>query len=122
MVLAAVKRRGVRVSVVAGNPSSRTVLASSEVRLQQADAVMLCGLEAREETAGDMQVRGQGLAVTVHSMAKSGWVSGLGYPASTLGVRSSALELLYAPWEGTHTTLWLPRSVCCACLLAACGG
>lgn len=54
--LTAVKRRGVRLNIVNGNPSSRSVLAAKAARLQQAHTVVLCGLEDREQTAADMQV------------------------------------------------------------------
>lgn len=52
----ALKRRGVRLNIVNGNPSNRSVLASKAARLQQAHTVVLCGLEDRDPTAADMQV------------------------------------------------------------------
>lgn len=52
----ALKRRGIRLNIVDGNPSSRSVLESKAARLPQADTVVLCGLEDREQAAADMQV------------------------------------------------------------------
>ncbi|KAF6253223.1 hypothetical protein COO60DRAFT_1548067 [Scenedesmus sp. NREL 46B-D3] len=54
--LKAVKRRGIKLHIVDGNPSSRAVLAGKSARLQQAQAVMLCGLDSKEKAAADMQV------------------------------------------------------------------
>eukprot|EP00878_Enallax_costatus_P024281 GHUV01025906.1.p1 GENE.GHUV01025906.1~~GHUV01025906.1.p1 ORF type:complete len:571 (+),score=147.54 GHUV01025906.1:313-2025(+) len=54
--LTALKRRGLKLNVVNGNPSSRTILESKASRLQQANTVVLCGLEHREQAAADMQV------------------------------------------------------------------
>jgi hypothetical protein len=55
--LQAVKRRGIKLHIVHGNPSSRAVLADKSAHLQQAQAVMLCGLDSKEQAAADMQVR-----------------------------------------------------------------
>jgi hypothetical protein len=54
--LQAVKRRGIKLHIVHGNPSSRAVLADKSAHLQQAQAVMLCGLDSKEKAAADMQV------------------------------------------------------------------
>ncbi|WIA39518.1 hypothetical protein OEZ86_005609 [Tetradesmus obliquus] len=56
--LQAVKRRGIKLHIVEGSPSSRAVLAGKAARLGQARAVMLCGLDAKEKAAADMQVVG----------------------------------------------------------------
>jgi hypothetical protein len=51
------KLRGINVNLVDGNPGSKPLLRSKAARLQEADAVVVCGLGSQPAAAADVQVR-----------------------------------------------------------------
>jgi hypothetical protein len=52
----AMKLKGIKVHLVDGNPGSKQVLTSKAAHLQDAEAVVLCGLGKQPPAAADMQV------------------------------------------------------------------
>lgn len=51
------KLRGINVNLVDGNPGNKQVLRLKAARVQDADAVVVCGLGSQPAAAADVQVR-----------------------------------------------------------------